>query len=385
MKKLTNTLLLLAALVIYLAACGNQNEVSTPQSDPLPIEAVIAEGHFVPNNDLTLSFDVSGKVDDILVDEGDIVQEGEVLIRLADREQAEALLAAAQLELITVQQAYNDLVRTEGLGRADAWQAFMDAQGVRAEAEREWEDLNIDNIDDRIEDREADVKDRKEDLEDEQEEFDKYKELDEEHSKRKKAEDDLEDAQEDYNEALRDLEEELRERDTVRATLDEALAAELDAKHKYELTLDGPDAEQLELLEARLNNAKAEVASAENNLTNYELKAPFNGEIMDINVSVNEMVGPEGWAIIVADTSRWYIETSDLTELEVVDVAVGQNVSILVDALPEIELIGVVEEISESYRSQAGDIIYAVRIRVEEFDPRMRWGMTVELTFEPLE
>ena len=105
---------------------------------------------------------------------------------------------------------------------------------------------------------------------------------------------------------------------------------------------------------------------------------------MDVNVSVNEMVGPESWAVIVADTSQWYIETSDLTELEVVDVAVGQKVSILADALPDVEMSGVVDEISRSFKSQGGDILYNVRINVNDVDPRMRWGMTVEVTFEPL-
>lgn len=382
--KRNKMILLLVIPALILAACGGQEEMPTTQPDILPVEAVIAEGHLIPNDDLTLSFTVRGKVAEILVEEGDMVREGDVLVRLADREQAEAALAEAQLELITAQQAYDDLLRTEGLGRSESWQAYMDAQIVRAEAEREWEDLNIDNIDERIEDREADVKDAQEDLDDAQEEYDKYKDLDEDNTKREDAEDDLEREQEDYNEAVRDLEEEIRERDTVRAALDEALAAEAEAKRKYELTLGGPDAEKLTLLEARLNNAKAQVASAENNLANYELKAPFDGEVMDINVLVNEMVGPESWAVIVADTSQWYIETSDLTELEVVDVAVGQKVSILADALPDVEMSGVVDEISQSFKSQGGDILYTVRINVNDVDPRMRWGMTVEVTFEPL-
>ena len=377
-------ILLLTVLALALSACGGQEETPTPLSEPVPVDAVIAEGHLVPNDNLTLSFTVRGKVAEILVSEGDMVREGDVLVRLADREQAQAALSGAQLELTTSQQAYDDLVRTEGLGRADAWQAYMDAQVVRAEAEREWEKLNLDDIEDNIEDLEADVRDAKEDLDDAQDEYDKYKDLDEDNTKRKDAEDDLEKAQEDYNEAVRDLEEEVRDRDDVRAVLDQALAAEAEAKRKYELTLSGPDAEKLALLEARLNNAKAQVASADSNLANYELKAPFNGEVMDINVSVNEMVGPETWAVIVADTSEWYIETSDLTELEVVDVAEGQNVSILADALPEVEMSGVVEEISKSFKSQGGDILYTVRIHVDDVDARMRWGMTVEVTFEPL-
>jgi multidrug efflux pump subunit AcrA (membrane-fusion protein) len=384
MKKWSKLILLLVIPALLLAACGGGEETPTPQPDLVPVEAVIAEGHLVPNDDLTLSFTVRGKVAEILVEEGDRVSEGDVLIRLADREQAEAALASAQLELTTAQQDYDEFVRTEGLGRADAWQAYMDAQVTRADAEREWEDLNLDNIDDRIDDRKADVEDRQEDLDDAQEEYDKYKDLDEENSKRKNAKDDLERAQDDYNEAVRDLEEETRDRDTVRAALDQALADEAEAKHQYEISLDGPNAEQLALLEARLNNAKAQVASAENTLANYELKAPFDGEVMDVNVSVNERVGPETMAVIVADTSQWYIETSDLTELEVVDVAVGQRVSIVADALQDVEMHGVVEEISQSYKSQGGDILYTVRIRVDDVDPRMRWGMTVEVTFEPL-
>jgi len=376
---------LLTALVLILSACGGQQETPTPISAPLPVDAVIAEGHLVPNDDLTMSFTVRGKVAEILVSEGDKAKEGDVLIRLADREQAEAALAAAQLELTTAQQAYDDFVRTEGLGRAEAWQAYMDAQEARGKAEKKWDDLNVDNIEDTIEDRQATVNDRKEDLNDAQDDFDKYKDLDEDNSKRKNAKDKLENAQEDYNQAVRDLEAETRKRDTVRAALDQALADEAEAKHQYEISLDGPNAEKLALLDARLNNAKAQVASAENTLANFELKAPFDGEVMDINVSVNETVGPETWAVVMADTSQWYIDTSDLTELEVVDVAVGQNVGITADALPGVEMKGVVQEISQTYKSQGGDILYTVRIKIDDVDPRMRWGMTVEVTFEPLD
>ena len=385
MKRWKNLILLLTALTLLLASCGGRATPEPVQTDPLPVEAVIAEGHLVPNDDLTLSFTVRGKVAEILVEEGDRVQEGDVLVRLADREQAEAALAAAQLELTTAQQSYDQLNRTDGLGRAEAWQAYMDAQKTRSTAQRKWDDLNVDDIEDRIDDAQAEVNDRKKDLDDAQEEFDKYVDLDRNNSKRKTAKNELDDAQLDYDNAVAKLESVTRERDSVRAALDQALADEAEAKHQYEISLDGPNAEQKALAESRLNNARAQVASAENNLSNYELKAPFDGEVMDINVSVNETVGPETWAVIVADTSQWYIETSDLTELEVVDVALGQNVSILADALPDVEMHGVVDEISQSYKSQGGDILYTVRIKVNDVDPRMRWGMTVEVTFEPNE
>jgi len=46
---------------------------------------------------------------------------------------------------------------------------------------------------------------------------------------------------------------------------------------------------------------------------------------------------------------------------------------------------GVVTEISQSSYTQSGDIIYTVRIQVNEIDPRAKWGMTVQVNFEPLE
>lgn len=377
--------LVLVGLTILLAACQGSGKEAVVQPTPVPAEAVIAEGHLVPSNDLALAFTVRGKVAEILVEEGDKVRKGDTLIRLADREQAEAALAAAQLELTSVQQAYDQFLRTEGQGRAQAWQAYMDAQIARAAAEKKWEALNLDTIEDDIEDAKAEVEDRLKDLQDAQDEFDKYKDLGKDNAKRKTAEDELENAQEDYNQALRDLEAEIRRRDTVRAALDQALAVEAEAKHQYEISLEGPNAEQLALLEARLNNAKAQVAAAENNLANYELEAPFDGLVMEMDVSVNEWVGPEKWVIIVADTSRWYVETSDLTELEVVKIAEGQPATIVADALPEVEMSGVVEEISRSYKLQGGDILYTVRLAVKDVDPRLRWGMTVEVTFQPLE
>jgi len=385
MKKWTYVLLLIGMLALVVSACSPKEEPVVSQPIIAPVNGVIAEGHLVPDKDMTLSFSVRGKVGEVLVEKGDRVNEGDVLMRLTDREQAEAALEAAQLDLTSAQQAFDALVRNEGLDRAESWNAYMDAQIARADAQRKWEALNLDDIKDKIEDAETVVRDRKQDLDDAQEEFDKYKDLNEDNTKRKAAEDDLTDAQNDYNEAVRDLEEETRKRDSVRATLDQAQAAEAEAKYNYDNTQDGPNVEKLALLEDQLNTAKSQVASADATLANFDLKAPFDGVVQDINLSVNEMAGPETWAVIVADTGQWYVETSDLTELEVVDVEEGQKVTIVADALPDVKMTGTVEEISQTFKSQAGDILYTVRIKVDDVDPLMRWGMTVEVTFEPLE
>jgi multidrug resistance efflux pump len=316
---------------------------------------------------------------------GDSVVQGDVLARLSNFDLAQAQVTAANLELLQAQQAYDQLLRTEGLGRAEAWTAYMNAQVARAAAERRWEALNLRNIDDRIEDAQADLTDLEEDLKDAQEEFDKYKDLDKNNSRRRTAEDDLERAQETYNEAVRDLEEIVRERDTVRAALDAASAAEAEAKYQFELTADGANQEALTLLSARLENAKAQVAAAEEALNNYQIIAPFDGVVAEVAVKVGEQVGAESRAVSVVDPSAWMVETTDVTELEIVSLQVGQKVTFTPDALPDLTLNGEVVEISGSAIVQGGDVLYTVRIRVDEADPRLQWGMTVEAFFEPLE
>jgi multidrug resistance efflux pump len=84
----------------------------------------------------------------------------------------------------------------------------------------------------------------------------------------------------------------------------------------------------------------------------------------------------------VADLSKMYVETDDLTEIEVVDVEVGQKVTVVADALPEVEMTGTVESINQVFEEKRGDITYTVRIILDDPDPRLRWGMTVVVTFE---
>ncbi|MFM8425655.1 MAG: HlyD family secretion protein, partial [Chloroflexota bacterium] len=225
---------------------------------------------------------------------------------------------------------------------------------------------------------EADVEDLRDDLQDAQDEFDKYKDLDEDNSKRQTAEDDLEIAQEDLNEKLRELETETRTRDEVKAAYDAAMSSEAEAKYQYEISLDGPNADQLAIAKANLDAAKDVLAS-------YVITAPFSGVVADVNVKVGEQVGTETRAISIVDDSQWFVETTDVTELEVVNLSIGQSVSIRPDALPDIELTGTVIEISNAFTQQGGDILYTVRVRVDGSDPQLKWGMTVETVFRTIE
>jgi len=97
---------------------------------------------------------------------------------------------------------------------------------------------------------------------------------------------------------------------------------------------------------------------------------------------LGEQITPGSPVATLVDFSHWFIETDNLTEIEVVDVAVGQAVTIVPDALPDVSLTGTVKAIDDFFVEKRGDVTYTARIQVGEIDPRMRWGMTVVVTFE---
>ncbi|MBI5964469.1 MAG: HlyD family efflux transporter periplasmic adaptor subunit [Chloroflexi bacterium] len=369
MKKQTSIIVVLLVIFsVLLTACGAQATATpAPVADVISTNNVVAEGRLEPVQGTNLSFQARGIVEAILVKAGDSVRQGDILVRLANAGGAEA-------QLLVAQDDYDTLLRNESGSRAILWQAYMDAQIVRGKAEKKWDDLNVTDIEDRIDDDKATVEDRQQDVIDAQDEFDKYADLDKDNTKRKNAEDALEKAQEDLHLAQRNLEETIRERDSVRAAYDAALGLEAEARHQYEISLDGPNADQLSLSKANLDAAK-------DALSNYVLTAPFDGVVADVNVKVGEQMGAETRAVSLANFNSWFVETTDITELEVVKLKVGQAVTIVPDALLDLTLTGTITEISRAYIQQGGDILYTVRIAVNETDPRLMWGMTVEASF----
>jgi len=378
--------MLLLIFALALTACANKQAAAQDIVPTLTGSGpVIAEGHLKPVHAANLSFQVRGVVSETNVKLGDSVKKGDVLARLSNADVAAAQLAAAQLDLANAQYLLDTLTRTGDANRAAMWDAYQKAQVARAAAQKDWDEINPSDIATRVDDQQSTVNDRKKDLQDAQDEFDKYKDLDKDNAKRKAAEDKLRTAQKDYDTAVAELESIQRENDTMRAALDSALAAEAEAKHQYELSAEGPNSEQLAITEAQVQSAKAQVAAAQATLANYVIFAPFDGVVADVAVEIGEQVTAESRAVSVVDASAWIVETSDITELEVVKLAVGQKATFTADALSDVTMTGVITEISQSSFTQGGDVIYTVRIQADNVDTRLKWGMTVEVTFEPLQ
>jgi multidrug resistance efflux pump len=155
------------------------------------------------------------------------------------------------------------------------------------------------------------------------------------------------------------------------------------AEADYEEVKTGPDPDDLQTAQARLAAAQAAWTAAQASLADSELVAPFSGTLVRLDLKAGEQAVPGRTVAVLADFTGWVVETEDLNEMEVPAIQEGQSVVLIPDALPELELDGQVESISQIYEEKLGDVTYTSRIALAENDPRLRWGMTIKVRFQP--
>ncbi|MFC2035160.1 efflux RND transporter periplasmic adaptor subunit [Chloroflexota bacterium] len=106
-----------------------------------------------------------------------------------------------------------------------------------------------------------------------------------------------------------------------------------------------------------LTDAEEELNEARND--NPTITAPFAGLITTVNVAIGDVVNEGHVAIVLADTTK--IEAEILVnEMDIFDVRLGAQVSILADALPGVSLGANVTWISPNAIIQAGVVNYKV-------------------------
>jgi multidrug efflux pump subunit AcrA (membrane-fusion protein) len=377
--------LILIFLTLLLSACGARGNSETAEVSAIPlVEAtneIISEGNLVPRDFAYLAFPTGGHVSEILVAVGEPVTEGQVLARLGDREQAEANLAAARLELERAGQDLVELNKNAGISGLNTWLDLLTAKEQVNQALLAWNEIDTDTYQKKVDDADLKVSDAQTELEQAQEDFDTYADLAEDNPTRQRYEDALIDAQLALDEAVAAYDQLIINRERAEVNLELARAMLAQVQQDYDATREGADPDLLTLAMLRQENALAQVAAAQSALDMRDLKAPFSGTVVELNIGVNELTGSDTWAVLVADFSEWYVETNDLTELDVVAISVGQIASVTPDALSEQTFQGEVTEIAQTFGVQSGDILYQVRLLVAEPDPAFRWGMTVEVVF----
>ena len=107
------------------------------------------------------------------------------------------------------------------------------------------------------------------------------------------------------------------------------------------------------------------------------LKASVNGTVAEIMPKTGEVILPGIPVATIADLSSWQVETTDLTELSVVNIAVGKTVEVTVDAFPGETMTGIITDIASNSEIVLGDVTYKVTIDLTDTnDLDLRWGMT---------
>jgi multidrug resistance efflux pump len=381
---------LLAVAIVLLTGCQVISPTAENPQENIPIvtqaPGVSAEGKLAPQYYVNLSFKAGGKVAEVLVKEGEQVEEGQVIGRLDQQEQFASAVDNASYELLNAQQTLKDLQDNAEVNTAEALQKVADGHDAVRSAERYLNNLNTGSKEVDINQTQADVVILKDRLEKAQEDFAPYANKPEDNVTRAQYLSKLSDAQRKYDNAVRllnNLEGSASDIDLsiAEANLSLAQASLALAEQEYDKVKNGPDPDQLASAQAREKAAETGLAAAKAALEDRELKAPISGTLAKLDLKAGELASPGAVVAVLADFSNWIVETDDLTELDVPKVSVGQNVRVTFDALPDVELAGKVDSISEVHEEKSGDVTYTTKITLTESDPRLRWGMTAVAHF----
>jgi HlyD family secretion protein len=137
---------------------------------------------------------------------------------------------------------------------------------------------------------------------------------------------------------------------------------------------------QVQSAESAVHVAQADLDSSNAALAATELHAPFAGTLASVDVNPGELVTSTLPVARIADFSNWQVETTDLTELNIVNIREGDLASLTFDAIPAVELSGKVSKIKPYGNTKQGDIVYTVVVTLDQQDARLRWNMTAKVT-----
>jgi HlyD family secretion protein len=138
----------------------------------------------------------------------------------------------------------------------------------------------------------------------------------------------------------------------------------------------GSRPEQVAAAEADVASAEAALRAVEAAVEKTVVRAPFDGAVVDVAVDAGDTIAPGQIVVVVARLDQLQVLTQDLTELDVVKLAVGQPAVVTLDAMPNRPLEGRVTRIDQQATDYRGDVTYPVLIEVDQNVLELRWGMT---------
>jgi len=369
------SLIVVLALVSGCGAAPETTETSNTDSQPLITisdDVVSASAEVVAGKYANLAFMLGTERVNILVKTGDMVKAGDVLALFPEGALPQAIINA-QADLILAQKSLDDLLNSN-VALAQAEQNLANAKQAVEDAQKDVTKLDFRRAsDDLLDQTEAEI-----DLANKQVSFaeDAYRAV------KNRPDGDSLKAQ-----ALLNLTNARLERDRKQATLEWylgkpsdldaakyraalnlALAQEADAQREYDRLLDLENSAEVSAARTRVNALDALIRQS-------RLVAPFDGMIVELYINSGEMVSPGAPVLLLADLSTLQVKTTDLNEVDVARIQIGDVVEVSFDALPDTTVTGKVTEISLKNAIGSG-VYYDVYILPDEIPEGLRWGMS---------
>jgi multidrug resistance efflux pump len=386
-----NFLIFGAAAILALVAAGCSSPTATPQASTVtPVvlnNTVTAEGHLEPVTSTWLSFQASGRVEEVLVSEQHQVKQGQPIVRLEGSDRAEADLQAAKSTLFLAQQNLTDATNSDSLRSADELALATAQQDYNKALGNYWDRSKTQGSADLIvvETQKLQILDNT--IVDLKKAYDDMAELKDNDSKKALA-------LQNWHQALIDRVNLKKQLDYVKANpdsldvelllskLDQAKATLSDAQRNYNRVKNGYTPEALATLQMAADTAQAAEADAQWAYDQLVLTAPYDGTLVQCSLTKGQFVPAGQQAAQVADFSQWLVKTDDLGEVKMAQIDTTKPVTMTVDALPGKTFTGSVENISQYYTDNNGDIQYTAKVKLTSSDPKLRWGMTIQLEFQ---
>jgi len=392
------------AASLLLAGCA---VIQRPVPEPTPVAApseplqdqtgLIAEAVLEPVRSSELRFKVGGTITEILVDPGDEVEEGQVLVRIdatdemiaVEEEKAALASAQANLALIKAGPLEQEIAEAEAELEA-AERAISQAVAQRDQLSGGVMQAAVTAAKAALAQAEADYSQA---VRNRDQVYARY-DVDTSSEVRGYADGDLttedrivRDA--DYaviaaQEARTAAEAKLRAEEALGPRrLSEAQARIRQAEAERDVTqallnlLTAQSAEwEVASAEAEVEQARATLAGSEIALARTVLKAPFDGVVTRLNLEVGSRVMPGEPVLTLATLDGLQVRTIDLTEINVVSIQEEQRAIVTIDALPDQPLSGHVKKVGLRAVDYRGDMTYPVIIELDETVSTLRWGMT---------
>jgi HlyD family secretion protein len=168
---------------------------------------------------------------------------------------------------------------------------------------------------------------------------------------------------------------------TARANESIALAQKTlaEAQARYTALKKQPEPESVRAAQLSVEASRLALQEAQTDLAQVELRAPYSGTVTALMIRQGEVANAGAPVLTLADTTRWRVETSNMSELQIARVQIGQKALVTINAFSGQELAGRVVGLAPVAIVQQGDTTFTVTIELDKTDLPLRWGMTAKV------